>query len=117
MGQSRDALLLLELVEHLEYAHEDVAQFDSAEELALSRRDRNSAAKEIEQAQECARRLTDVTLRVLNDVPWKELRGLRNVIVHEYGEVEWDVLYDTVMEDFPHVIETIDRFCRTIGIR
>lgn len=49
-GQSRDTLLLLELVEHLEYAYEDVAQFNSAEELALSRRDRNSAAKEIEQA-------------------------------------------------------------------
>lgn len=31
-GQSRDALLLLELVEHLEYAYEDVAQFNSTEE-------------------------------------------------------------------------------------
>ena len=116
-GQSRDALLLLELVEHLEYAYEDVAQFNSAEELGLSRRDRNSAAKEIEQAQECTKKLSDEILEALNDVPWKELRGLRSVIVHEYGEVEWDVLYDTVMEDFSHVIETIDGFCRTNGIR
>lgn len=116
-GQSRDALLLLELVEHHEYAYEDVAQFNSAEELGLSRRDRNSAAKEIEQEQECAKKLSDEILAALNDIPWKELRGLRNVIVHEYGEVEWDVLYDTVTEDFPHVIEAIDGFCRTNGIR
>lgn len=110
-------LLLLELVEHLEYAYEDVAQFNSAEELALSRRDRNSAAKEIEQAQECAKKLSDGILAALNDVPWKELRGLRNTIVHEYGEVEWDVLYDTVTEVFPHVIEAIDGFFRANGIR
>lgn len=45
-GQSRDALLLLELVEHHEYAYEDVAQFNSAEKLGLSRRDRNSATHE-----------------------------------------------------------------------
>ena len=116
-GQSRDALLLLELVEHLEYAYEDVTQFNSAEELALSRRDRNSATKEIEQAQECAKKLSDEALAALSDIPWKELRGLRNVIVHEYGNVEWDVLYDTVTEDFPHVIETIDQFCRANNIR
>ena len=91
----------MELVEHLEYAYEDVAQFSNAEELALSRRDRNSAAKEIEQAQECAKKLSDEILAALNDVPWKELRGLRNIIVHEYGEAEWDVLYGTVMEFFP----------------
>ena len=113
---SRDELLLLELLEHLEYAYEDVSQFEAAEQLAASRRDRNSAAKEIEQAQECAKKLTDETTNNLSQVPWKELRGLRNVIVHEYGEVEWDVLYDTVMMDFPHVIQTIRDFCRAHNI-
>ena len=63
------------------------------------------------------KKLSDEILAALNDVPWKEPRGLCNVIVHEYGEVEWDVLYDTVMEDFPHVIEAIDGFCRANSLR
>ncbi|NMN01178.1 antitoxin [Bifidobacterium sp. DSM 109958] len=105
----RDELLLDELIEHLQYAHDDVSAFDRAEDLALSRKDRNSAAKEIEQAQECASRLSDASLAAMTDVPWRELRGLRNVIVHEYGDVDWDVLYDTVMIDFPPVIGALRR--------
>lgn len=112
--QERDLLLLDELIEHLEYAHEDVSGFDQAEELALSRRDRNSAAKEIEQAQECAARLSDSMRAEVKDVPWKELRGLRNVIVHEYGEVDWDVLYNTVMFDFPPVIGALRAYRKTL---
>ena len=108
-GSERDGLLLDELIEHLEYAHEDVSAFAKAEELALSRKDRNSAVKEIEQAQECASRLSEASLGAMADIPWRELRGLRNVIVHEYGDVDWDVLYDTVMIDFPPVIEALKR--------
>lgn len=103
----RDPLLLQELLEHLEFAYEDVSQFTHAEELGLSRRDRNSAAKEIEQAQECAKKLSSSTTESIPNIPWKELRGLRNVIVHEYGEVDWDVIYDTVTIEFPAMIEIL----------
>lgn len=113
-AQERDALLLDELIEHLEYAYEDVSAFSEGEALALSRKDRNSAAKEIEQAQECAAHLSDSLLESVKDVPWKELRGLRNVIVHEYGEVDWDVLYDTVIIDFPPVIDALKAYRENI---
>lgn len=33
---NRDELLLLELLEHLQYAYEDVRQFNNAEQLAIS---------------------------------------------------------------------------------
>ncbi|MBT1165252.1 DUF86 domain-containing protein [Bifidobacterium simiarum] len=106
----RDGLLLAELIEHLGYAYDDVSEFAAAEDLALDRKSRNSAAKEIEQAQECAARLSDSARTAMADVPWRELRGLRNVIVHEYGDVDWDVLYDTVMIDFPPVIDTLNTY-------
>lgn len=106
----RDGLLLEEIIEHLRYAVEDVGQFASAEELALDRRSRNSAAKEIQQAQECAKSLSDQTTSQITQVPWRELRELRNVIVHEYGDIDWDVLYDTVTTDIPQIISELSKY-------
>ena len=36
-----------------------------------------------------------------NDVAWKEIRGMRNVIVHDYGNVRLDVTWETVINDIP----------------
>ena len=36
-----------------------------------------------------------------NDVAWKEIRGMRNVIVYDYGNVRLDVTWETVINDIP----------------
>jgi uncharacterized protein with HEPN domain len=39
-------------------------------------------------------------------IPWKDIIGLRNRIVHEYGNVDLDIIYDTVKEDI-YIIEKL----------
>jgi uncharacterized protein with HEPN domain len=34
-------------------------------------------------------------------LPWKELRGLRNRIIHDYENIDFNMLWQTVTEDFP----------------
>lgn len=34
-----------------------------------------------------------------SNIPWKDIIGLRNRIVHEYGNVDLEIIYDTVKED------------------
>jgi uncharacterized protein with HEPN domain len=103
----KDPLLLEELIEHLEFAYKNVMRFERAEDLVLSRRDRNSAVKEIEQVQECAKKLGAAATAAIPEIPWNELRGLRNVIVHEHGDIDWDVLYNTVTVEFPGMIKIL----------
>jgi uncharacterized protein with HEPN domain len=40
------------------------------------------------------------------NIPWRDIIGLRNRIVHEYGNVDLDIIYDTVKEDI-YVIEKL----------
>lgn len=40
------------------------------------------------------------------NIPWRDIIGLRNHIVHEYGSVDLDIIYDTVKEDI-YVIEKL----------
>ena len=42
------------------------------------------------------------------DIPWRAMKGLRNRIVHEYGAVDFGVVYDTVREDIPELLRTLE---------
>ncbi|MFK5882984.1 MAG: DUF86 domain-containing protein [Candidatus Izemoplasma sp.] len=33
------------------------------------------------------------------DIPWRDITGLRNHIVHEYGNVDLDIIYNTIKVD------------------
>lgn len=34
-------------------------------------------------------------------IPWNEIRGMRNRITHEYFEVDENLLWETIQNDFP----------------
>ena len=40
------------------------------------------------------------------NIPWRDIIGLRNRIIHEYSNVDLDIIYDTVKEDI-YVIEKL----------
>ena len=35
------------------------------------------------------------------ELPWFQMRGIRNKIVHDYLEINVDVIWDTVKNDLP----------------
>ena len=42
------------------------------------------------------------------DIPWQSIKGIRNRIVHEYGNVEFDIVYQTITEDIPIICNKLD---------
>lgn len=40
-------------------------------------------------------------------IPWSAMYGLRNRIVHDYGNVDLDVVYDTLKNDIPELLELL----------
>lgn len=38
------------------------------------------------------------------EIPWKAMKGMRNKIVHEYGNVDMSVVYDTITNDIPELL-------------
>lgn len=42
-----------------------------------------------------------------SNIPWRAIKGLRNRIVHEYGNVDLSVVYDTVKNDIPLLLEEL----------
>ena len=54
-----------------------------------------------------AKKLTDEYRLVHGDVPWGAMFGLRNRIVHDYGNVDLKVVYETLKYDIPELLELL----------
>jgi uncharacterized protein with HEPN domain len=52
---------------------------------------------------EAAKDLDDALLATMPGVPWKNVKGMRNKVVHDYPEVDLDVMWDTLVHGLPVV--------------
>ena len=59
------------------------------------------------QISENAKRLTDTYKLEHGNIPWTALYGLRNKIVHDYGHVSVDIIYDTLKNDIPDLLKRL----------
>jgi uncharacterized protein with HEPN domain len=50
---------------------------------------------------EASSRLSDEFRRSHPDGSWGKAAGLRNIIVHEYWNLDWAILWTTIQEDVP----------------
>ena len=54
-------------------------------------------------------KLTDRRLLVnYPQIPWREVMGMRDIIVHHYFEIDADVIYATVRESVPELLNIIN---------
>ena len=43
------------------------------------------------------------------DIAWSKIKGLRNVVVHEYEMLDWRLVWETVQTDLPALVAQIDQ--------
>ena len=60
------------------------------------------------QISENAKKLTDEYRKVHSYIPWSALVGLRNRIVHDYGNVDLNIVYETLKNDMPELLEIME---------
>lgn len=62
---------------------------------------------------EAANRISDDYKSLHSSIPWAEIVGLRNVVVHEYDDIRDEVLYQTAHADLPNLITILDDLIAT----
>ena len=68
----------------------------------------DKVARRFEIIGEAASRLSQKTRTSLAAIPWRAIIALRNVLIHEYGEVNYERLWDVIQKDLPRLIEQIE---------
>ncbi len=56
---------------------------------------------------EAAKALDDSTLATIPTVPWRAVKGMRNKVVHDYVDVDIDLLWDTLERALPALEQAI----------
>ena len=59
------------------------------------------------QISENSSKLTDDFKNKNREIPWAAIRGLRNRLVHDYGEVDLSIVYDAVKNDIPKLLKQL----------
>jgi uncharacterized protein with HEPN domain len=53
---------------------------------------------------EAATHIPDEVCRNHADIPWKDMRAMRNFVVHEYFGISDRIIWETVQKDLPPII-------------
>ena len=61
------------------------------------------------QLSENAKKLSDEYKMRNREIPWSAMYGLRNRIVHDYGNVDLKVVYETLKNDIPELLELLSK--------
>jgi uncharacterized protein with HEPN domain len=73
----------------------------SYEEFVADARTKDAIVRNLMTMGESVRWIPDVILDAHPAVPWRTMRGVRNVVVHEYFGVDDAILWETVHGDLP----------------
>ena len=58
---------------------------------------------------EAANALSTETLSSYSEIPWRQIIGLRNMLVHEYFKIDQQVIWDIVQLDLPILKATVQK--------
>ena len=65
--------------------------------------------KAVEIVGEAAYQVSDETRLGLPDIPWRDIVGMRHRLVHAYFDINLDVLWRTLQDDLPLLLEELER--------
>lgn len=105
-NEKSDDYYVQKIRKDLEFMVEHMKNVDK-EELELNEMLVDSMMFRMIQVSENAKRLSESYKLEYEEVPWQAIYGLRNRIVHNYGGVELEVVYDTLKYDIPELLRIL----------
>jgi uncharacterized protein with HEPN domain len=68
----------------------------------------NAVMHPLEIVGEAARLVSQATRDAHPEIPWSQMIGMRNRLIHEYFRVDLVTVWETVQSDLPRLIELIE---------
>ena len=110
----RDQVYLLDILEAARLAVSYV-QGVQVDDFLVNTQLQDSVIRRIEIIGEAARRVSEQTKAAHPDLPWREMVGMRNLMIHEYDGVDLWVVWETVQNDLPGLIARLAPLVRQEG--
>lgn len=103
----RDDALLLDMLVAARNARRFVADVD-VDVFETSPLHQNAVMRVLEVIGEAAGKISRATRDAHPEIPWGDIVGMRNRLIHEYFKVDVRKVWDTVQSDIPQLIAALE---------
>ncbi len=106
---NRDIRILEHTADYCDQINEAVERFGNDKAVFLNDRlYKNAVSLCILQIGELVTILSDEFKHAHPDIPWRDIKLMRNIVAHKYGAVDHSITWDVVQTDIP----TLSAFCK-----
>ncbi len=105
---SRDDAYLFDILDAARLVLEYVSD-TTVEDFIVNIQLQDAVIRRFEIIGEAAKRVSDTARGQHPEVPWAKMIGLRNLCIHEYEQINLDVIWRTAHDDLPGLIEQLER--------
>ena len=111
--KDKDIQILSKILTYID----DIALFSSgmgSESFMQDKKTTSACAFGIMQIGELAKELSDDIQNQNPNLPWNGIRGMRNRIAHDYKNVDYTILWDTVQTSLPELKDQLTELLKTL---
>ena len=112
-GRDSDAVLVGYMLERIarivEYTGGERQRFESSPMV------QDAVVRNLQILTESSQRLSDVVKATEPGVPWRELAGFRNVVVHGYLGMDLGIVWAIIERDLPSLAAALERMAARLG--
>lgn len=108
---ARDEIVLKKILQYADEIGATISRFNlTPESFTEDFVARNAISMCILQIGELVGKLSDGFNVENNAMPWREIKAMRNIAAHNYGEIDIDILWETATGDIPDLKEYCQKF-------
>ncbi len=106
---SKDNAYLADILDSARIIQQHLAGI-SREQFFADQRTQDAVVRRFEIIGEAARHLSPIALKALPDVPWNLMVGMRNLLIHDYDDVDPKRVWTDSQNDLPPLIARLEKF-------
>lgn len=97
-------------LKHMADSAEAILSFAKGKRKGSLNKDRlllSGILRELEIIGEAAGRISESTRKKFSNIPWKELIGMRNRLIHAYFDVDHEIVWNTIRKYLPSFLNDL----------
>ena len=98
---------LVDILERAERVLENTKNIQDINELENDEWTQDAVVRNLEIMGEAAKKLPDELCSKYDQIPWKEMKGLRDRLAHQYFEISIRIIWDIIQNELPAIVENI----------
>lgn len=107
MPESKD----LHYLKDIQVSAERVISYTSGmdfEQFDLDHKTQDAVVRNLEIIGEATKNLSPEVRKAYPDIPWKDMAGMRDVMIHQYFGVNNEIVWTISKDELPHLLKNID---------